>query len=57
MDDLMAAKARAEEHGLDGSGPTQSRQSSASIYFFDPQRPPLELGLANTARPEQDGRN
>ncbi|MFH1517352.1 MAG: VOC family protein, partial [Pseudomonadota bacterium] len=35
MDDLHAAKARAEEHGLDVIGPT-NHGIFRSIYFFDP---------------------
>ena len=42
MDDLMAAKARAEAHGLDVLGPTH-HGIFKSIYFFDPNGHRLEL--------------
>ncbi|MBU2604532.1 MAG: VOC family protein [Alphaproteobacteria bacterium] len=51
MDDLMAAKARAEEHGLDVIGPT-NHGIFRSIYFFDPNGHRLELAC-NTGTPEQ----
>jgi len=42
MDDLMAAKARAEARGLDVIGPT-NHGIFKSIYFFDPNGHRLEL--------------
>ena len=42
MEDLMAAKARAEAHGLDVLGPTH-HGIFKSIYFFDPNGHRLEL--------------
>ena len=51
MDDLVAAKARAEEHGLDVIGPT-NHGIFRSIYFFDPNGHRLELAC-NTGTPEQ----
>ncbi|MEH6410078.1 MAG: VOC family protein [Hyphomonas sp.] len=51
MDDLHAAKARAEEHGLDVIGPT-NHGIFRSIYFFDPNGHRLELAC-NTGTPEQ----
>lgn len=42
MDDLLAAKARAEEHGLEVLGPTH-HGIFKSIYFFDPNGHRLEL--------------
>lgn len=51
MDDLMAAKARAEAHGLDVIGPT-NHGIFRSIYFFDPNGHRLELAC-NTGTPEQ----
>ena len=49
MEDLMAAKARAEAHGLDVLGPTH-HGIFKSIYFFDPNGHRLEL-CANVERP------
>jgi len=51
MDDLHAAKARAEEYGLDVIGPT-NHGIFRSIYFFDPNGHRLELAC-NTGTPEQ----
>ena len=51
MDDLQAAKARAEAHGLDVIGPT-NHGIFRSIYFFDPNGHRLELAC-NTGTPEQ----
>ncbi len=51
MDDLMAAKARAEAHGLDVLGPT-NHGIFKSIYFFDPNGHRLELAC-NTGTPDQ----
>jgi len=51
MDDLMAAKARAESHGLEVIGPT-NHGIFRSIYFFDPNGHRLELAC-NTGTPEQ----
>ncbi|MFT5774942.1 VOC family protein [Hyphomonas sp.] len=51
MDDLLAAKARAEAHGLDVVGPT-NHGIFRSIYFFDPNGHRLELAC-NTGTPEQ----
>jgi catechol 2,3-dioxygenase-like lactoylglutathione lyase family enzyme len=51
MDDLMAAKARAEAEGLEVIGPT-NHGIFKSIYFFDPNGHRLELAC-NTATPEQ----
>ncbi|WOR14673.1 VOC family protein [Hyphomonas sp. FCG-A18] len=51
MDDLMAAKARAEAHGLDVIGPTH-HGIFKSIYFFDPNGHRLELAC-NISTPEQ----
>jgi catechol 2,3-dioxygenase-like lactoylglutathione lyase family enzyme len=51
MDDLMAAKARAEAHGLDVIGPTH-HGIFKSIYFFDPNGHRLELAC-NIGTPEQ----
>ena len=51
MDDLLAAKARAEAHGLDVIGPT-NHGIFRSIYFFDPNGHRLELAC-NTGTPEQ----
>ena len=51
MDDLMAAKARAEAHGLDVLGPTH-HGIFKSIYFFDPNGHRLELAC-NIGTPEQ----
>jgi catechol 2,3-dioxygenase-like lactoylglutathione lyase family enzyme len=51
MDNLMAAKARAEEQGLDVIGPT-NHGIFRSIYFFDPNGHRLELAC-NTGTPEQ----
>jgi len=42
MDSLLAAKARAEAHGLDVVGPTH-HGIFKSIYFFDPDGHRLEL--------------
>ena len=49
MDDLMAAKAKAEAEGLEVIGPTD-HAIFKSIYFFDPNGHRLELA-ANTAEP------
>ena len=51
MDDLMAAKARAEAHGLDVIGPTH-HGIFKSIYFFDPNGHRLELAC-NIGTPDQ----
>ncbi len=51
MDDLLAAKARAQAHGLDVLGPT-NHGIFKSIYFFDPNGHRLELAC-NTGTPEQ----
>ena len=51
MDDLMNAKARAEEMGLDVVGPTH-HGIFKSIYFFDPNGHRLELAC-NIGTPEQ----
>ncbi len=51
MDDLMAAKARAEAHGLDVLGPT-NHGIFKSIYFFDPNGHRLELAC-DTGTPDQ----
>ena len=51
MDDLMAAKARAEAEGLDVVGPTH-HGIFKSIYFFDPNGHRLELAC-NIGTPEQ----
>jgi len=51
MDDLMAAKARAEAHGLEVLGPTH-HGIFKSIYFFDPNGHRLELAC-NIGTPEQ----
>ncbi len=51
MDDLHAAKARAEAEGLDVLGPT-NHGIFQSIYFFDPNGHRLELAC-NTATDEQ----
>jgi catechol 2,3-dioxygenase-like lactoylglutathione lyase family enzyme len=51
MDDLMAAKARAESRGLEVIGPT-NHGIFKSIYFFDPSGHRLELAC-NTGTPEQ----
>ncbi len=51
MDDLMAAKARAEAEGLDVIGPT-NHGIFKSIYFFDPNGHRLELAC-NTGTVEQ----
>jgi len=51
MDDLMAAKARAESRGLEVIGPT-NHGIFKSIYFFDPNGHRLELAC-NTGTPEQ----
>ena len=51
MDDLMNAKARAEEMGLDVVGPTH-HGIFKSIYFFDPNGHRLELAC-NIGMPEQ----
>lgn len=50
MEALMAAKARAEAHGLDVLGPTD-HGIFKSIYFFDPNGHRLELAC-NTGTPE-----
>ena len=49
MDDLLAAKAKAEAEGLAVIGPTD-HAIFKSIYFFDPNGHRLELA-ANTAEP------
>ena len=51
MDDLMAAKARAEEYGLEVLGPTH-HGNFKSIYFIDPNGHRLELAC-NIGTPEQ----
>ena len=51
MDDLMNAKARAEEMGFDVVGPTH-HGIFKSIYFFDPNGHRLELAC-NIGTPEQ----
>ncbi|MEM9740185.1 MAG: VOC family protein [Pseudomonadota bacterium] len=51
MDDLMAAKARAEAEGLDVLGPTHHGVFK-SIYFFDPNGHRLELAC-DIGTPEQ----
>lgn len=51
MDELMAAKARAEAEGLDVVGPTH-HGIFKSIYFFDPNGHRLELAC-NIGTPEQ----
>ncbi|MEM6913078.1 MAG: VOC family protein [Pseudomonadota bacterium] len=51
IDDLMAAKKRAEEHGLDVLGPT-NHGIFKSIYFFDPNGHRVELAC-DTGTPEQ----
>ena len=51
MDDLMNAKARAEEMGLDVVGPTH-HGIFKSIYFFDPSGHRLELAC-DIGTPEQ----
>ncbi|MEH6693908.1 MAG: VOC family protein [Hyphomonas sp.] len=51
MEDLLAAKTRAEAHGLDVIGPT-NHGIFRSIYFFDPNGHRLELAC-NTGTPEQ----
>ena len=51
MDDLMAAKARAEAEGLDVIGPTHHGVFK-SIYFFDPNGHRLELAC-DIGTPEQ----
>ena len=51
MDDLLAAKARAEAEGLDVLGPT-NHGIFKSIYFFDPNGHRLELAC-NTGTDEQ----
>jgi catechol 2,3-dioxygenase-like lactoylglutathione lyase family enzyme len=51
MDDLLAAKARAEAEGLEVLGPT-NHGIFKSIYFFDPNGHRLELAC-NTGTPEQ----
>ncbi|MGD2132427.1 MAG: VOC family protein [Maricaulaceae bacterium] len=51
LDALEAAKARAEEHGLDVVGPTD-HGIFKSIYFFDPNGHRLELA-ADTGTPEE----
>lgn len=49
MDDLLKAKARLEENGVDVLGPTDHALFE-SIYFFDPNGHRLELAV-NTALP------
>ncbi len=51
MDDLMAAKARAEAEGLDVIGPTH-HGIFKSVYFFDPNGHRLELAC-DIGTPEQ----
>ena len=51
MEDLMAAKARAEEEGLEVIGPT-NHGIFKSVYFFDPNGHRLELAC-NTGTPEE----
>ncbi|MEM9667848.1 MAG: VOC family protein [Pseudomonadota bacterium] len=51
MDDLMEAKQRAEDHGLEVLGPT-NHGIFKSIYFFDPNGHRIELAC-NTATPDQ----
>ena len=51
LDDLMAAKARAEAHGLDVIGPTH-HGIFKSIYIFDPNGHRLEIAC-NIGTPEQ----
>ena len=51
MDDLLAAKARAEAEGLDVLGPT-NHGIFKSIYFFDPNGHRLELAC-DTGTDEQ----
>ena len=51
MDELLDAKARAEEHGLDVLGPT-NHGIFKSIYFFDPNGHRVELAC-DTGTPEQ----
>ena len=51
MDDLMNAKTRAEEEGLEVVGPTH-HGIFKSIYFFDPNGHRLELAC-NIGTPEQ----
>jgi catechol 2,3-dioxygenase-like lactoylglutathione lyase family enzyme len=51
MDDLMAAKARAEAAGLDVIGPTH-HGIFKSVYFFDPNGHRLELAC-DIGTPEQ----
>jgi catechol 2,3-dioxygenase-like lactoylglutathione lyase family enzyme len=51
MDDLLAAKARAEDMGLEVLGPTH-HGIFKSIYFFDPNGHRLELAC-NIGTPEQ----
>ncbi|MDF2179049.1 VOC family protein [Aliiglaciecola sp. CAU 1673] len=49
MDELLAAKERLLNHGLDVLGPTE-HTIFKSIYFFDPNGHRIELA-ANTAKP------
>ena len=51
LDDLLAAKARAEAHGIEVLGPTDHGLFN-SIYFFDPNGHRLELAV-NVGSPEQ----
>ncbi len=51
MDDLLAAKARAETHGIAVLGPTDHGLFQ-SIYFFDPNGHRLELAV-DVGTPEQ----
>ncbi|MFO0201780.1 MAG: VOC family protein [Alphaproteobacteria bacterium] len=51
MDEVLAAKARAEAKGLDVLGPTD-HGIFKSIYFFDPNGHRLEL-TADTGTPEE----
>jgi len=51
MDELLAAKQRLQQAGLDVIGPTDHKFCQ-SIYFFDPSGHRLEL-TARTDRPEQ----
>jgi catechol 2,3-dioxygenase-like lactoylglutathione lyase family enzyme len=51
LDDLLAAKKRLEDEGLDVLGPT-NHGIFKSIYFFDPNGHRIELAT-NTGTPEQ----
>ncbi len=54
LDELLSAKARLEEAGLDVLGPT-NHGIFKSIYFFDPNGHRIELAT-NTGTPEQMAR-